>query len=397
MTNIYICENNNEYKIKYSLNLSCGGIEECKINTKLNSSAILNLKINKSIGSVYDYIIDNIENIAIRVTDVTNDIDIAFYLSSNSIIQDQDSLSITFSSYIDKIRTNPAFYTFNTDLSNFNQEIISNLAFPINCEFIGENRFLNYNTGTKNNLELINEICEKTQYSYIEKGFKSSFVYNNITGLSSYISQPTILFGDFENKNIDQVISYYTHNNDFIFSKIVKKISKINPKYTSVIGTKKSNGTGSLAVSLSQSSQIDSFYPIVNLQNTSGLSSLYIEDYEQNNNQYSTISIPLWDSATAQDLYVLAVIEIEKRKIQEIYEIEMVGKKLTAGTKLKINIQTKKYKVDLVVVILESVFDCLNNNFLLSVSKNTQADPANLQNQKVKKLLKAVSESQSVT
>ena len=78
----------------------------------------------------------------------------------------------------------------------------------------------------------------------------------------------------------------------------------------------------------------DTFYPVQKRLNGQSVGEFYIVDLEQTVDDYNTITIQLWNGATSQDLYNLALIEIVKRKNQYLYEVEIVTKKfIKAGEK----------------------------------------------------------------
>lgn len=359
---LYLTQKNQFYKPIQPLHLWIGGIHTIQLKQKLGEPAVLRIEVNRNLGQFLS-ILRDVDDLGIRLIDSKSKIDIAFIRREDSQIDTETGSSFEFVSFVRAIRNKKPYYNQNQVIGGLTQANLVNLDSEISWAFVGSDKVVNYNAGSKNNLEILNEVCKKAGWTYCENGFVSLYVVDFLTQTTSWQSLPQILVGDFRQMSVSRIITNHNPYNivDACIISEPKRKNKITSyKYHKVVGVLAGSGTGNDSIILNSSVNADLNYPIVNLFSGRNTQGLYIDDSSQSISgaDYDTLTIQLWSGATAQDLYNLALLEIIKSKTQYLYEFEIMSPTfIQAGEKIKIEYHSQVLPLFLTTTVKESQYD----------------------------------------
>jgi hypothetical protein len=358
MFQLYLAKKNKTFDVLQPLNLWIGGLLKCELKQKLGEPAVLNLVVNRNLGDLWLALRDT-DDIAIRLIDSTSNLDIAFIKQEDSQVDTETGSSFQFVSFIKAIKNKKPYYDLNQAISGFVFGYITNLDDQIVWAGIGTNQLINYNVGSKNNFEILQELCKKAGFSYREDGFSGAYYPNVNTQTLDWVILPKVLMGDFKQMPVSRIITNHSPYNltDSVIIEEPKRKNKVTSyKYNKIIGTLA--GSGSNSIFLNNTVAFDSLYPIISLNNGQFNQEIFINDYSQSVEDYDTISIPMWNGATSQDLYNLAIVEIIKRKNQYLYEFTINSRIfIKAGDKIKIEYHSQTLPLFLTATVRESMYD----------------------------------------
>ncbi len=376
---LYLTTLDNQYTKRTNLISWVGGIDKIELKQKLGEPAELNIQVNRAFDNIWKIARDSNE-IGLRLIDINSDIDIPFIKDDEGQTDTETATNFKFVSFIRSIRNSKPYYNQNQALSGFTFENITALSSDIIWQGTGSpNIQANYNTGSKNNFEILQELVKKVGWQYRENGMTSIQVPDINTQSLVLKSLPTVLLGDFSVLPVTRKITNWdTYNitDPKILNEPRRKSRVSSYKYTKVIGTLSGSGSGTGAIQLNQSVQQDAMYPIENLQIGNSFE-MFINDYVQpiENQDYNSITIPMWQGATAQDLYNLALLEIEKRKVTYIYEFDIVSPTfIKAGEKIKIEYVSDTLPMFFETTVVESIYDYGTRFCKITVCQNVNID-----------------------
>lgn len=186
---ISICDSN--YNIIQPLDLRDKGVSKIILKSNVNKPHELNFEFNQNLAGLYDYLLKN-EGVIIRLED--GDINLAFFKPENSVTKTSNgSVNISFVSVAYLLNSNlPQIPVNNTDYSILQdsfQNLIVQVDSTFSYKFLGSDiPDLILQRGVLTNYQILNEICDQSQYSWRDNGL----VFKN----NKWI--PEILTGDFD-------------------------------------------------------------------------------------------------------------------------------------------------------------------------------------------------------
>jgi hypothetical protein len=394
---IYICDYIT-YKKLTPINLWVGGINKIELKQKLGEPAVLDLEINRDLGFLWNILKNNSNDLAIRLVDPDSNLDIPFVLDQESQVDTPSGTKFTFISFIRSIRNKKPLYSQNTNLSGYAFENIMSLDENIIWEGVGSNIQLNYNIGTKNNFEILQEICKKTGWVYRENGFGGTYINDVNAQKQVYTFLPKILLGDFKVIGPELILTNwadYNISSPIILNEPRVKSKTTSYKYTKLVGTIGDSGSGSSSILLNSQVVVNSTYPTVQI-NINDSFELYINDTTQTQTDYDTITIPLWQGATAQDLYNFGILEIAKRKTEYVYELDILSHRfIQAGTKIQVKYSSKTLPLNFEATVVENLYDYSSKFCKISISESPNVQTLGRNIWQIQKALDTLKEQQT--
>lgn len=369
---LYLAKKNQTFDMLQPLHIWLGFLTKCELKQKLGEPATLNIELVRTANVLLELLRDT-DDLALRLIDSESNLDIAFIRQEDSQVDTESGSSFQFVSYIKSLKYKLPHYSTNQALTGSNANLITALTTDFVWQNAGIDATLAYNSGSKNNLEILNELCKKAGWSYREDGFEGVYVSNPITQNTEWRILPKVLFGDFKSKPVTLFLNNwhsYDLTNPIIIDEPKRKNKVRSYKYNKIIGTLSGSGSSGSSLFLGGGIQTNSLYPIQSINNGQNVGEGYINDQTQTVEDYDTISIPIWSGATTQDLYNLAVVELEKRKKQYLYEFSVMSRTFVkAGEKVKIDFVSETLPLSFEATVRESMFDFATGFGKLQISE----------------------------
>jgi hypothetical protein len=279
MIQLFLIKPYDSLEIITEIPLGLNGITEMKLAVDLKQPYILKMIINAQLGVFYDMLKDQ-NNIGLRLrqldADGNIDLELAFIKDRQPQINRASSRTeITFRSYsylLDvSTRTIPYYHIYPNFIKgdkDSTQEFISSISNKYVFKLVGKDSTINFQTGTLNNLEMLNKAVENTgNWSWREAGIDSK-------GLKSVIE-----YGDFRKLGITAQALFDVDDNPFTKKDNIKIVGepKINLNgevitHLFATGGSSSGADQSQTVFLDDpnASWIDSDFPLVWMGETNG-------------------------------------------------------------------------------------------------------------------------------
>lgn len=370
---LYLCKKNNTFDIIQPLNIWSGALLKLELKQKLGEPATLSLDITRMAGELLSLLRDT-DDLCLRLIDQKSNLDLAFVRQEDSQVDTETGSSFQFVSYIRMLKNKKPAYNVNQSITGSAYTNIGNLTKDFFWSLIGDDKEINYNSGSKNNLEILNELCKKNGWSYREDGFIGGYTPNLITQSMEWKVLPSILIGDFKVKEPTIGINNwhnYNTTNPIILDEPKRRNKVKSYKYNKIIGTLSGSGSSGSSLQLTGFILTNSLYPVQSILNGQNEYEGYINDTTQTVEDYDTINIPIWNEATVQDLYNLALVEIIKRKKQYLYEIDCLSQTFVkAGEKVKVDYVSETLPLSFEATVRESLFDFATGYCKLKISED---------------------------
>jgi hypothetical protein len=393
---LYLAKKNQLFDIIQPLIGWNGFVTVVQLKQTLNQAAELNVTLNRDDAEMLKLIMNN-DDIAFRLIDEKSEIDIPFVKKIDGETDTESGSKLNLVSFISNIKNVKPYFSVNQNISGDSFALIESINKDIVFQNINAGITFNYNAGSKNNLEIIDEICKRNNWSYRENGYRFKYIINYTNNTTFIQFTPSVLVGDFKLLPVSRLITNnQSYSNENVILNEIRRKNKISTfKYNRIVGTLSGSGSNSNIV-INNNIIADALYPIVQQSNGSGAFEFYIKDSAQVADDYDTISIQLWNGATAQDLYNLALVEILKRKNSFLYEIDVVSKTfIKAGEKIKIEYTSETLPLFFTATVVESQYDFGSGfcRITLSSEPNTEIESVNIV--QIKRGLQIIKEQQS--
>ena len=393
---LYLSKKNATFDIIQPLIGWAGFVSQIELKQKLGAAASSQITLNREDKELLSSIVNN-DDIAFRLIDSESDIDIPFVKKEDGQTDTETGAKLELISFVDLIKNKKPYFSTNQLISEDAYQVITKLDTQVAWGGIGQPQTIEYNSGSKNNLEILNEICKRNGWSYREDGYGFVYVNDYASQTAVLTSLPRVLVGDFKTLPVTRIITNYSsYSDDTIILNEIKRKSKVTSfKFNKIIGTLAGSGSNT-PIQINSSVSTDTFYPVQKRLNGQSVGEFYIVDLEQTVDDYNTITIQLWNGATSQDLYNLALIEIVKRKNQYLYEVEIVTKKfIKAGEKVRIEYSSETLPLFFEATVVESNYDFGTGFSRLSISAEPTMGIENKNIIQIKKGLEIIREQQS--
>jgi len=356
---LYLARKNKEFTKVTPLILSMGSVTDVMLSQKLSEPSVLLVTISRKNKQLIEQMRDS--DVAIRLVDVESNLDIPFIKKNDSQIDTENGSQIEFISYMSLLAYSKPHYPLNTEINGTINSVVSNLNTNFDFKFIGETGLINYNSGSKNNYELLSEICNRKNLQFRENGFE---IYYET-------KIPSIEVGDYSQLTPTIFINnYFKFKKDLVIIDEPKRKNLSNSiKYYKVVGNIAGSGSSNQSLILDNTAFASGDYPIVNIDNE-----FYINDSSQEFEDYAILNIQIWQGATMQNLYDLAKIEIEKSKKSYLYQFNIFSHKVfRVGDKIKIDYQSESLPLSIEATIKESKYDYSQRVCMIAISDNPSA------------------------
>jgi hypothetical protein len=233
-----ICDS--DYNIIRPIDLDRRGITKLLFKSSTNKPNELTFEFNQNLGGLYDYLL-NKEDVLVRLD--FDDINLAFYKSKDSIKktgQGNIQANLVSTSYL--LSTNRPYIPVNginfAVLQDSFQNLVTQTDPNFEYLFLGEDKTdLILQRGLLTNYQIINELCDQTQYSWRDDGI----IYKGGRW------RPQILIGDFEKIESLGVINKY--KTQYAIN-INNYANKVDPNYNIIVEPPIINKTESYSLCL---------------------------------------------------------------------------------------------------------------------------------------------------
>jgi hypothetical protein len=312
-----------------------------------NGGGFLSASLDLDFGGAYSLTIeisselpvfDTLKNTNFGLRLIDNNIDLAFFKGKTPTINTVTGVvTLTYFSSSWLLRYSQRLLTENELYKAMAFDLIKNLNPNFVFELLGQDQFIELNTGVLNNLALLEDVCKTAKgWNWRDNGIV------NIDG----VNKTKILIGDF-----NQIIPNYRASNSFLDDPFETEIIKINSIKQTLTGDAISHllmlsdtGQGSESSTIifpneQNASYVVPEFPLVDKNKViRGQKAFYIQDINNKIGFDKFETVVIQNAVSAQELYQKGISYIKSKQDYSIYEYELNFPKIVLpGEKVKVS------------------------------------------------------------